>query len=348
MSLEFPIGQDIFQISTESEFNEAAIEIFRYQYANNKVYNEYVRQIHQISQIHQITDYRDIPFLPIELFKTQIVMSSETGVGSPYTSNPIMFVSSGTTGSVKSKHYVTDLNIYIHSFTKCFEQFYGEIKDYCFIGLLPTADERKDSSLIYMVKHLIEKSKYTESGFYLNNFNELEEVIKKLKVISPKSKDKIIIIGLSYALLDLAESEQISRIKTNFTNLIVMETGGMKGRRKEMVKEELHSVLCEAFGVDMIHSEYGMTELLSQAYSKGGGIYKCPEWMRVICRDVSDPFSPIVSGKTGGINIIDLANVYSCSFIMTNDLGRVHKDNSFEIMGRFDSSDLRGCNMMIE
>jgi phenylacetate-coenzyme A ligase PaaK-like adenylate-forming protein len=351
MYSEYHLRQDVFNISTESEFNEAAINIFRYQYSNNEIYSKYVNLIG--IDADKIKLYRDIPFLPIEFYKTQKILAVDSRQS---TDNYTTFISSGTTGSDRSRHYVADINLYEHSLSKCFENFYGNIEDYCFLGLLPSYEERRDSSLIYMVNRFIEKSKYEESGFYLNNFRKLEEIIQNSKLKTQNSK--LIIIGLSYALLDFIEFLKSANLQiSNSPNLIVMETGGMKGRRKEMVKEELHSILCKAFGVESIHSEYGMTELLSQAYSTGKGIYNCPKWMKVLTRDINDPLTlhtPIPSREgnkgsvTGGINIIDLANVYSCSFIMTNDLGRIYPDNSFEIMGRFDFSDLRGCNMMID
>ncbi len=248
------------------------------------------------------------------------------------------FTSSGTTGMINSKHLVTDISWYEESFRRAFEIFYGDIKDYCILALLPSYLEREGSSLIYMAEDLVKRSANPDSGFFLYNHDELFQQIKKQQQI----KRPTLLIGVTFALLDFVEQYPI-----NFPELIVMETGGMKGRRKEMIREELHETLCKGFGVDAIHSEYGMTELLSQAYSKGNGIFNCPPWMKVITRDTNDPVSTLDTDKTGGINVIDLANINSCSFIATQDLGRVYKDGSFEVLGRFDNSDIRGCNLLI-
>lgn len=273
----------------------------------------------------------DIPFLPIQFFKSHEVLSS---------TNPIeaTFSSSGTTGSITSKHYVTGLNIYKESFRKGFSEFYGNIEDYIILALLPSYLERQGSSLIYMVNDMIEQSKHSESGFYLDNISELRD-----QLIALDSKEqKVLLIGVSFALLDLVE-----QFTFNLKHTIIMETGGMKGRRKELVRAELHSILQQGFGVSNIHSEYGMTELLSQGYSKGNGRFEYPSWMRILTRDPEDALTLLQHGKTGGINVIDLANINSCSFIATQDLGRVTKDGSFEVIGRFDSSDIRGCNLMV-
>ncbi len=273
----------------------------------------------------------DIPFLPIQFFKSHKIQSSNYPIEATFSS-------SGTTGSITSKHYVTDLKIYEQSFRKGFQQFYGNIEDYVILALLPSYLERKGSSLIYMVNDMIKESKHTESDFYLDNVTELKE-----QLISLDSEGKkVLIIGVSFALLDLVEQYQFQ-----LKNTIVMETGGMKGRRKELVRAELHAILKQGFGVSNIHSEYGMTELLSQGYSKGNGIFECPNWMRILTRDPEDALTLQHKERTGGINVIDLANINSCSFIATQDLGRVAKDGSFEIIGRFDSSDIRGCNLMI-
>ncbi|MBV1923669.1 MAG: acyl transferase, partial [Flavobacteriaceae bacterium] len=244
----------------------------------------------------------------------------------------------GTTGSVLSKHYISDLNLYKESFTYAFQQFFGNPRDFVILALLPSYLERDGSSLVYMVNDLIQKSKNPESGFYLHNTTELIEKLNQLEA----SGKKTLLLGVSYALLDLIEKQPFKLKHT-----IIMETGGMKGKRREMVKEELHDILKKGFGVSKIYSEYGMTELLSQAYSIGEGIYKCPSWMKVLTRDTEDALS-LVKGKTGGINIIDLANYHSCSFIATQDLGKVYNDESFEILGRFDVSDIRGCNLMVQ
>jgi len=323
--------EDIFRISSAEEFNDAALDIFQYQYANNSIYKQYADLIE--TDISSIKNYREIPFLPIELFKTKEIKSFET-------EPEVVFQSSGTTGMQRSRHYVADLALYEESFLKGFEYFYGVAKDYCFIALLPSYIERHDSSLVYMVNRLIETSRHSESSFYSNEYDKVAEVLKGLS----EKGIKTILIGVSFALLDLAD---IFKGSLN-ENIIIMETGGMKGRRKEMLREELHSILCNAFKVDSIQSEYGMTELLSQAYSKGNGLFKCPPWMKVMIRDTNDPFSVLGNEKTGGVNIIDLANIYSCSFIATQDLGRLHDDESFEIVGRFDNSDIRGCNLLID
>jgi phenylacetate-coenzyme A ligase PaaK-like adenylate-forming protein len=319
----------IFNIKTEQDFRRLALDIFNFQFENNPVYRSFCDLLY----IHpsDVKAIEDIPFLPIQFFKSHDVLSARSDV-------PITFTSSGTTGSATSKHMVTDLDIYKTSFTKGFEQFYGNIDDYVILALLPSYLERKGSSLIYMVDSMIKQSKHPESGFYLNNLKDLKD---QLNVLDNQNK-KVLLIGVSFALLDLIESYQF-----NLKNTIVMETGGMKGRRKELIREELHNLLKIGFGVDTIHSEYGMTELLSQRYSQGNGLFNCPGWMRILTRDTEDALSIQSFGKTGGINVIDLANINSCSFIATQDLGRVYKNGSFEIIGRFDHSDIRGCNLMV-
>jgi phenylacetate-coenzyme A ligase PaaK-like adenylate-forming protein len=321
--------EKIFSISSEQDFNEAALEIFRFQYANNSVYRKFSDLLKKDPK--QINKIENIPFLPIDLFKSHTILSSEENIQKTFTS-------SGTTGSKTSKHHVTDIAIYEHSFNLGFKQFYGKIEDYSILALLPSYLERDGSSLIYMAQQLIEKSKHPDSGFYLNNLSELKE-----KLISLDSKgQKVLLIGVSFALLDLVEDFQFK-----LKNTIVMETGGMKGRRKEMIREELHSILKKGFGVVTIHSEYGMTELLSQAYSAGNGVFDCPPWMKILIRDPEDAQSYLQNNSTGGINVIDLANINSCSFIATQDLGKKSEKNSIEIMGRFDNSDIRGCNLMV-
>lgn len=274
---------------------------------------------------------KEIPFLPIQFFKSYDVLSSTDPIQETFTS-------SGTTGTVTSRHLVTDLNYYEQSFRKAFSQFYGNIEDYAVLALLPSYLQREGSSLIYMVDDLIQASNNPDSGFYLNNYDEL---ISKLITLDNAGQN-VLLIGVTYALLDLIEKQNF-----NLKNTIIMETGGMKGRRKEMIREELHDVLCKGFGVGEIHSEYGMTELLSQAYSLGNGIFECPPWMDVLIRDTEDALSYIDYGKTGGINVIDLANINSCSFIATQDLGKKYTNQSFEVLGRFDNSDIRGCNLMV-
>jgi len=278
-----------------------------------------------------VTTISQIPFLPIQFFKTHRVLSSSDAIQETFTS-------SGTTGSVFSKHFVTDKLLYQKSYRKGFEHFYGNIKDYVVLALLPNYLERKGSSLVAMVDDFIQQSNNPASGFYLNNLDELASTLNELD----KSGQKVLLIGVSFALLDLIEKQQFT-----LQNTIVMETGGMKGRRKELIRDELHDLLGKGFGVSEIHSEYGMTELLSQGYSKGNGIFKCPPWIKILTRDTEDALTIYQSSKAGGINVIDLANYNSCSFIATQDLGNVFSDGSFEILGRFDNSDVRGCNLMV-
>lgn len=322
------LADNIFNIKTLDEFETIALAVFNHQFKSNKTYRSFCDLLYKHpSDVKRITD---IPFLPIEFFKTKEVVS---------TSEPIQitFTSSGTTGSTVSKHHVTDLKIYESSYLKGFEQFYGNIDDYIVLSLLPSYLEREGSSLIYMANDLIKKSNHPDSGFYLNNLEDLSHKLVELD----NSNKKVLLIGVSFALLDLIELQQFQ-----LKNTIIMETGGMKGRRKEIIRQELHQLLQEGFGVTTIHSEYGMTELLSQGYSYGNGVFNCPQWMKVLTRDTEDPLSIQKHGRTGGINIIDLANINSCSFIATQDLGKTYSNGSFEIIGRFDNSDIRGCNLM--
>lgn len=316
--------------SKEEDFNEIAIDVFKFQFHNNRVYRNYVQNLK--TDVDLIKHYHQIPFLPIEFFKTQGVVCQNI------EAETVCFSSSGTTGQLTSKHYVNDICIYEKSFNLGFEQFYGKASDYCILALLPNYLERTGSSLVYMFAELIKQSGSAYSDFYLNNLDELIKTINLLK----QNKQKTLLLGVTYALLDLADKN--IELTENFT---VMETGGMKGKRKELLKEELHHYLKLKFNVSSIHSEYGMTELLSQAYSKKDGLFECPPWMKVLIRDVNDPFAYEKTGKGGGINVIDLANINSCSFIETKDLGRLNIDSHFEILGRFDNSDLRGCNLMI-
>ena len=322
-------SQDIFSISNQKQFEKIALKVFRFQYENNSVYRDFCDFLKV--EKGNVKTLQQIPFLPIQFFKSHNVVSNE---------NPIQetFTSSGTTGMITSKHLVTDVSLYEQSYRNAFSEFYGNIEDYAVLALLPSYLERQGSSLIYMVKDLIELSNNDNSGFYLNNYDEL---ISKLVELD-NSGQNVILIGVTYALLDLIE-------KRNFQlkNTIIMETGGMKGKRKEIIREELHEILCNGFGVSSIHSEYGMTELLSQAYSLGNGIFECPSWMSVLIRDTEDALSYVENGKTGGINVIDLANINSCSFIATQDLGKKQSNSSFEVLGRFDNSDIRGCNLMV-
>lgn len=323
------IVSDIFNIKTETEFNAMALNVFKFQFENNTVYRSFCDLLYRNpSDVKRI---EDIPFLPIQFFKSHEVVSDSN-------SAEIVFTSSGTTGSMTSKHYVTHLKLYEQSFKQGFEEAYGNIEDYVVLALLPSYLEREGSSLIYMVEQLIKDSKQPESGFYLHNLSELKDTLIRLD----SQHKKVLLIGVSYALLDLVETYTFQ-----LKNTIVMETGGMKGKRKELIKEELHSILKNGFGVEHIHSEYGMTELLSQAYSKGNGVFECPKWMKILTRDTEDALTILPHGKNGGINVIDLANLNSCAFIATQDLGKVHANAQFEIIGRFDNSDIRGCNLMV-
>ena len=321
--------ESIFNIKSEAQFKEVAIAVFKHQFKNNKVYRSFCDLINKHPS--DIREVEHIPFLPIQFFKSREVLSSTDKIDETFTS-------SGTTGSVTSKHFVTDINLYKESYLKGFAHFYGNIEEYVVLALLPNYLERNGSSLVFMVDDLIAKSKNSESGFYLNNLDELAEKLTNLD----KNGQKILLIGVSFALLDLIEKHQF-----NLKNTIVMETGGMKGKRKEMTKKELHKALQEKFNVTNIHSEYGMTELLSQAYAIEGGLFKTPNWMKILIRDTYDPFSYLPPEKSGGINVIDLANVNSCSFIETKDIGKLHENNMFEVLGRFDNSDIRGCNLLI-
>ncbi|HQF28972.1 MAG TPA: acyl transferase [Bacteroidia bacterium] len=319
-----------FDIRTDSDFNNHALSVFAFQVKNVAVYREYLEALNfDVDSVHH---YSQIPFLPVSFFKTRSVIAD--GFHSQ-----INFTSSGTTGMITSTHPVADVKLYEQSFNRAFELFYGPVHNYCVIALLPAYLEREGSSLVYMADHLIKHSKHPQSGFYLNQYHELANLLNELS----GRKQKTILLGVTFALLDICE-----KYNFNFPELIVMETGGMKGRRKEMIREELHDVLCAGFGVKKIHSEYGMTELLSQAYSKGDGIFITPPWMKILLREVNDPFAGVGSNATGGVNVIDLANYYSCAFIATQDLGKQYEDGSFEILGRFDHSDLRGCNLLVQ
>lgn len=320
---------DIFAISNQKQFEKIALKVFRYQYENNLVYQEFCNYLKV--DVQKVKSLVQIPFLPIQFFKSHAVVSNTDAIEETFTS-------SGTTGMITSKHLVTDASLYEQSYRKGFSQFYGNIEDYVVLALLPSYLEREGSSLIYMVEDLIQLSNQPESGFYLHNHDEL---IKKLIELDQAGQN-VILIGVTYALLDLIEKHPFQLQHT-----IIMETGGMKGKRKEMIREELHEQLCQGFGVSAIHSEYGMTELLSQAYSLGEGVFECPSWMQILVRDTEDALTYVKEGKTGGINVIDLANINSCSFIATQDLGKKNPNNSFEVLGRFDNSDIRGCNLMV-
>ena len=317
----------VFDIKSEENFKDICFEIFNFQMDYNPIYSAYSEIILKGKNPNKLTE---IPFLPISFFKEEQIICQGQKIEE-------IFLSSGTSGN-QSKHLVSDLSIYKKSFRKAFELFYGDIKDYCILSLLPNYREREGSSLIYMVDNLIKNSQYPESGFYLNDYQKLSQTLSKLE----KEKKKTILFGVSYALLDLTE-----QFPQKLNSTIIIETGGTKGKRKEYLKEELHEILKNSFNLSTIHSEYGMTELLSQSYSKGNGIFKSPPWKKIFIRDVNDPLSFVEKEKTGGINVIDLANLYSCPFIATQDLGKLYEDGNFSVLGRFDNSDVRGCNLLI-
>jgi hypothetical protein len=309
-------------------FSEVALNAFSYQYKNNKIYREWCDILK--TDVSKINAVNDIPFLPISFFKTHRILCGDENFET-------VFESSGTTQTFKSKHYLKDINLYIKSFTTCFQLFYGDVKDWCIIGLLPSYLRQKNSSLVKMVDELIKKSNHKQSGFYLNEYEKLFPVLSDLE----NQKQKTLLIGVTYALLDFAE-----QFPMKLTSTIVMETGGMKGRRKEITRTEVHDILKNQFQIKSVHSEYGMTELLSQAYSKVDGKFYCPPWMKVFVRDEEDPLKIKTTGR-GVLNIIDLANVYSCSFIATDDAGEIFEDGSFAVHGRMDNSDIRGCSLMV-
>jgi hypothetical protein len=319
----------IFNIQNETDFERCALQVFKHQFENNKVYRSFCDLLY----IHpsDVKDVSQIPFLPIQFFKTHQVLSTHQSVQETFSS-------SGTTGTHTSKHLVADLSWYETSYTRAFEHFYGSVEDYTVLGLLPNYLEREGSSLIYMVNDFIHKSNSPKSGFYLDNLSELTKTLIALD----QKGEKVLLIGVTFALLDLIESQTFT-----LNNTVIMETGGMKGRRKELIREELHEILVAGFGVSKIHSEYGMTELLSQGYSTGDGVFDCPPWMKILTRDTEDALTLVGANKTGGLNVIDLANYNSCSFIATQDLGKVNSNGRFEVLGRFDHSDIRGCNLMV-
>lgn len=326
------LEKKIFNINSEDGFNAVALEIFRHQYEQNNIYRKYASLFCKDSKT--INNYLDIPFLPLDFFKTEKIIC---GGALPQQ----IFKSSGTTGSGESAHYVCDLSLYEKSAVRSFEMFYGQLKEFAVLALLPGYLERKESSLVWMTNLFISKSNFKDDcGFFLDDITSLIERLRKLIRVPER---KILLLGVSYALLDVADE-----INFPLKNVVVMETGGMKGKRKEIIREELHGILCGKLGVSEIHSEYGMTEMLSQAYSLGKGIFKCPPWMKIIVREMNDPLSMATYGKTGGINIIDLANINSCAFIATQDLGKIYDDGTFEVLGRFDNSNVRGCNLMID
>jgi phenylacetate-coenzyme A ligase PaaK-like adenylate-forming protein len=319
---------DILSVTSEN-FEAKALQVFEFQYSNVTVYRQFCQLLKRTPvNVHALSE---IPFLPVDFFKTHQVLAEGKNA-------EVVFESSRTTGSVSSKHFVADTNIYEQSFIHSFERFYGSINDFVILALLPSYLERGNSSLVYMARQMMALTEKADSGFFLNDFEKLRHLLIELKL----RKQKTILLGVTFALLDFAEAHPLS-----FPELIVMETGGMKGRRKELTRAEVHQRLCAAFEVPNIHSEYGMTELLSQAYSKGRGVFNTPPWMKIVLRDVADPLTVSANTKTGAVNVIDLANIYSCSFIATGDMGRVNEDGSFEIAGRLDNVEIRGCNLMV-
>jgi phenylacetate-coenzyme A ligase PaaK-like adenylate-forming protein len=311
-------------------FEEKAIELFQFQYKSNLVYKEYCQHL-KVNPV-EVSSLQKIPFLPVECFKSHKISTF------PEKEPKQIFTSSGTTGSITSKHFVYSPEIYEAAYLSGFELEFGNPKDWCFLALLPSYLEREGSSLIDMAEGLIQKSKYTQSGFYLNNLTALHNQLLE----NEKQQIPTLLLGVSFALLDFTENFPISLKHT-----VVMETGGMKGKRREMIREELHSTLTQGFGVKEIASEYGMTELLSQAYSKGNGLFSTPPWMKIMLRDSLNPLDTSEEITAGNINVIDLANIESCAFIQTQDLGKKHGENLFEVQGRSDNSDIRGCNLMV-
>jgi phenylacetate-coenzyme A ligase PaaK-like adenylate-forming protein len=322
--------EEIFKIKDRKTFREIALKVFFYQAGRVKAYRDYLD--HLGIDPGRIRSPDEIPFLPIEFFRSHPILVERKKA-------ELIFESSGTTGQMASRHHVADASLYRRSFSEGFQRLFGAPDDWCILALLPSYLERKGSSLVYMLDHLIEKSNHPDSGFYLDKLEDLSGILRK----RTEDGHPTLLLGVSFALLDLAEQfpQKLGE------HIIVMETGGMKGRRMEMVRSELHQQLKEAFGLRAIHSEYGMTELLSQAYSRGEGRFFTPPWMQVNMRDPNDPLSPSGAGHSGGINVMDLANVYSCSFIATGDLGKSYADGSFEVLGRFDHSDIRGCNLLV-
>jgi phenylacetate-coenzyme A ligase PaaK-like adenylate-forming protein len=324
------LQKGIFNINNQVDFLKTALKVFEYQYNSNAVYRSFIQGLgHDVSAINSLAE---IPFLPVELFRNHSVVSGDLPVET-------IFESSGTTGVTPGKHYINSLSLYRESFLRTFNLFYGNPDEYMIAALLPSYVERKGSSLVYMADSLIRESHNNRSGFYKDNIKDLIDEIEKAK----SERKRVLLLGVTFALLDLAET-----LSPDLSDVIVMETGGMKGRRKELTRNELHAILKEKLNIKSIHSEYGMTELLSQAYSKGDGIFYCPPWMKILIRDTLDPLQIFDQPEiTGGINIIDLANLHSCSFISTSDLGKTRVDDGFEVLGRFDNSDIRGCNLLI-
>ncbi|MDZ7898427.1 MAG: acyl transferase [Arcicella sp.] len=358
------LKQKVLNLQTQ-DFDDLALEIFRFQAEHNLVYKKYLQCLDV--RIDNIQKIEQIPFLPIEFFKTQTVVTGENSIKTT-------FESSGTTGQNTSRHHVADPDFYLEIAEQIFEKFYEKLTDFQILALLPSYLERNNSSLVYMVEHFIKKTNNPNSGFFLNDYEKLAKILEEKSKIK-NQKSKILLIGVTFGLLDFAESDADLSFLKNRNDLIVMETGGMKGRRKELLREEVHEILTKAFHVDSIHSEYGMTELLSQGYSSGEGVFDLPVSMKILFRDVNDPFSYLQNARTGGINVIDLANIDSCCFVETKDLGvevgeqRIEENSpllvfsptkvlpdllvktptkaKFKILGRFDNSDIRGCNLML-
>ncbi len=318
----------LLDINAEN-FNSVALSIFRYQADNCSIYRQFIK--HMSVDVNTIKEIDDIPYLPIDFFKSHTVLNNRE-------SAQVIFKSSGTTGNTTSQHHVADVALYQKSFLGAFDLFYGNPSDYCILGLLPSYIEQGDSSLVFMVNELISKSNFPQSGFYLDDYQKLFDTLTSLK----DRKAPTILFGVTYALLDLAE-----QFPMDFEDLIILETGGMKGRRKEMIRAELHNILNIRIGTRHIHSEYGMTELLSQAYAREDEIFYCPPWMKIKIKDLHDPKADVRVGKTGRIHVMDLANINSCSFIATHDLGQMQEDGGFKVLGRVDHSDMRGCNLMV-
>lgn len=324
------LRNSIFTTDDTLQFNELAVAIFHYQFENNGIYRQFVNLLNVNPR--KVKTIAQIPFLPVSAFRTHKIISGNL-------KEEAVFESSGTTSANTSRHFVADFSLYEKSFLKGFELFFGKIEEYAVFGLLPSYLERGNSSLVYMVNKMIQRTNNNFGGFYLDEFEKLENEIHE----ATKCGKKVMLIGVTFALIDFANF-----ISKPIPELIVFETGGMKGRRKEIIREELHTLLCRQFGVQSVYSEYGMTELLSQAWSRGNGEYFCPPWMKILLRDTTDALSDAPAGKTGGINVIDLANLNSCSFIATQDLGRINENGSFEVLGRFDNSQIRGCSLMVE
>ena len=322
--------KDLVFLPSGQSFEDVARKVFVYQYEHTEIYRLFCKSLNRTPE--NVNGLTDIPFLPVQFFKSHDVIA--TG----HQAQKI-FESSTTSGAIPSRHLVADIELYEQSYLRAFQLFYGDPRQYCFLALLPSYLDRGTSSLLYMADDLIKRSHNELSGFINKDNEELKNRIRSAK----KSGQQIFLLGVTYALLDFAEAHP-----TDMSGDIIMETGGMKGRRQELTRQEIHTILKDSFNVTSIHSEYGMTELLSQAYSDGEGVFRCPPWMRVMARDPYDPLSYVETHKTGALNIIDLANLYSCSFLSVSDLGRVYQDGSFEVLGRMDNAEIRGCNLMYE